>query len=368
MERKVHMHTQQASSVPVEKDVIDLKVLACVLWRQRFVIVVVAVVITILTALFTFLKTPTFEAKVSVIPPTENDIANYNYGRTVENELSPYTVKEVFSVFTRNLMAESLRREFFNSYYLPQLTESERKGSQDDLYAEFSRSLIISLVSKESPDRYIVIVRDESAKKGVDLIAKYLARASELAKEEIKKNIGGEANVLARNMRQQIALLRDVSFKEREDSIIRLREALLVAQAIGMDRPPIIGGGGVLGITGSLDGQLIYMRGTKALKAEIENLESRNSDDPFIKKLRMLQAKYDFYSGLESSILNVEVYRTDGVVELPDSPLKSQRTLYLVVGLIVGLILGVLVALLRNYLSNDGIKLVGEGTFSKSMQ
>lgn len=362
------MHTQQASSVPVETEVIDLKVLAYALWRQRFVIVAVTVAVTILAALYAFLSTPIFEAKVSVIPPTQNDIANYNYGRTIENELSPYTVKEVFSVFTRNLMADSLRREFFNNYYLPQLTESEKKGSQDELYAEFSKSLMVSLVNKESLDRYVVVVRSESARKGVDLVSKYIVRASELAKEEIKKNIGGEASVLARNMRQQIALLRDVSFKDREDSIIRLREALLVAEAIGLDKPPIIGGSSEVGITGSLDGQLIYMRGTKALKAEIENLESRNSDDPFIEKLRMLQAKYDFYSGLESSILNVEVYRTDGVVELPDSPLKSQKSLYVVIGLIVGLILGVLVALIRNYISNDGIRLVNKGSVANGMQ
>ncbi|MDR6605612.1 Wzz/FepE/Etk N-terminal domain-containing protein [Pseudomonas synxantha] len=362
------MHMQETSSLPAEANEIDLKVLAYALWRQRFIIIAITAVVTILAASFTFFSKPIYEAKVFVIPPTQNDIANYNYGRTVENELSPYTIKEVYGVFTRNLMAESLRREFFNNYYLPSLPESERSGSQDKLYAEFSKLLMVSLVNKESSDRYVVVAQDESAAKGVELVGKYIERASELAKKEIKKDIGSEADVLARNIRQQIASLRDVGLKDREDSIIKLREALLVAEAIGLDRPPIISGNSAVEIAGNLDGQLIYMRGTKALKAEIENLESRNSDDPFIKKLRMLQAKYDFYSSLESSILNVEVYRTDGVVELPDSPVKSQKSLYVLIGLIAGLILGVLVALIRNYLSSDGVRLFDSRSVAKNRQ
>ncbi|MGF6089255.1 LPS O-antigen chain length determinant protein WzzB [Pseudomonas sp. 18173] len=358
---------QETSSLPTGTDEIDLKVLVLALWRQRFVIVAIAVVVTILAVLFAFVSKPIYEAKVSIIPPTQNDIANYNYGRTVENELTPYTVKEVYSVFTRNLTAESLKHEFFNSYYLPSLTESERSGSQDKLYAEFSKLLMVSLVSKESSDRYMVAVQDESAEKGVELVNKYIERASELAKKEIKNDIRSEAQVLARNIHQQIASLRDVGLKDREDSIIKLREALMVAEAIGLERPPIISGSSTVEVAGNLDGQLIYMRGTKALKAEIENLESRSSDDPFIKKLRTLQTRYDFYNSLESSILDVKVYRTDGVVELPDSPIKPLKSLYVLIGLMVGLIFGVLVALIKNHLSSDGIRLFGRGTGAKSV-
>jgi len=358
---------QEISHLPAEADEIDLKVMVSVLWRQRLIIISVAVVVTILAALFAFLSKPIYEARVSVIPPTHNDIANYNYGRTVENELPPYTVKEVYSVFTRNLTAESLKREFFNNYYLPNLTESERSGSQDKLYAEFSKVLMVSLVNKESPDRYAVVVQDESATKGVELVNKYIERASELAKKEIKNDIGSEADVLARNIHQQISSLRDVGLKDREDSIIKLHEALLVAEAIGLDRPPIISGDSAVEVAGSLDGQLIYMRGTKALRAEIENLQSRSSDDPFIKKLRTLQTRYDFYNSLESNILDVRVYRTDGVVELPDSPIKPLRSLYVFIGLIVGLVFGVLVALIKNNFSKDGIRLFHRRSDAKNM-
>lgn len=38
-----------------------------------------------------------------------------------------------------------------------------------------------------------------------------------------------------------------------------------------------------------MNGSLMYMRGSKALRGEIEALESRVSDDPFIPALRTLQ-------------------------------------------------------------------------------
>ncbi|MDR7281947.1 chain length determinant protein (polysaccharide antigen chain regulator) [Pseudomonas corrugata] len=349
---------QDKSNLPSHAKEIDLRVLVFVLWRQRFVIIGAAVFVTIISVVFALLSKPTYEAKVSVIPPAQNNIDNFNYGRNSANGLAPFTIKDIYSVFTRNLQAESLRREFFNNYYLPKLSEAERNGSQDRLYFEFSKLLTVSLASKDSLDRYVVAAQDEHATQAVELIGKYIARASELAKNEIKKNIGSEADVLARNLHQQIDSLREVEGKEREDSIIKLREALQVAETIGLEKPPIISGNPAMAIAGNLDGQLIYMRGSKALKAEIGNLESRNSDDPFINELRMLQAKYDFYHNLESSILKVEVFRTDGLVELPDSPIKPQKSLIVSLGLVLGLIFGVAVALVRNFFSKNGIKLL----------
>ncbi|MBP5090027.1 chain-length determining protein, partial [Pseudomonas chlororaphis] len=91
-------------------------------------------------------------------------------------------------------------------------------------------------------------------------------------------------------------------------------------------------------ITGNMAGQLIYMRGTKALKAEIENLESRKSDDPFTDRLRELQAKYDFYKGFEIKARDVSVYRMDGSIARYDTPVKPVKSLILVLGLLFGLV------------------------------
>ena len=343
---------QNNSNVSSNSNEVDLRALMGALWRQRTVIIGAVIVVTIIAAAYAFLSKPIYEAKVFLVPPTQNDIANYNYGRTPDNKLSPFAVKDVYGVFLQNLQAESLRRDFFYKVYLPTLTESERKKSQEKLYSDFSKVLVVSIAGKDNPDRYSVVAKDESPEQAVKLIGEYIGRANTLTKKEIIKNISSEADVLARNLQQQIVSIREIGLKSREDSITKLREALIVAEAIGLEKPPITSENPAIKIAGSLVEQPIYMRGTKALKAEIENLETRKSDDPFINELRVLQTKSSFYTDLESNIKNVEVFRMDGQVELPDSPVQPKKTIILVLGVLLGLISGVVIALFRIFINN----------------
>ena len=344
---------QNYSSTSSMGNEVDLRMLMVALWRQRFVIAGFVIMATVLAALYAFLSSPVYEAKIVVVPPTQNDIANYNYGRTPDNQLTPFTVKDVYSVFLRNLQGETLRREFFNEIYLPSLSEEERKKSQESLYSDFSKALTVTIAAKDNIDRYSVVARDEFPEQAAMFIDKYVARASDLAKKEMVKNISSEADVLARNLQQQIVLFREVGQREREDSITKLREALLVAEAIGLEKPPVVSGDSAVKIAGSLDEQPMYMRGTKALRAEIENLEARKSDDPFINKLRTMQIKSKFYTGLESNIMNVQVFRMDGEVKLPERPVQPKKAIILLVGILIGLIIGVMIALLRIFLSDE---------------
>ena len=280
-------------------DEIDLFELMAALWAQKLLIISVALVATLAAATYAFLSKPVYEARVYLQPPTLNGIADFNYGRTKDSELTPFTTKDVYEVFTRNLQSELLRRTFFNEVYLPSLPSSQRSGSQDILYADFLRALTIGLPSKEQPDRYSVNVEGEDPVQITDWVKGFAASAGVAAKKEMISNANREAEVRARNLAQQIATLKETQSRIRQDSITQLREALVVAEAIGLVNPPIVSGNISAEVSASMDGQLTYMRGSKALKAEIQNLESRKSDDPFTGNLRALQIKQSFYKDLQ---------------------------------------------------------------------
>ena len=140
----------------------------------------------------------------------------------------------------------------------------------------------------------------------------------------------------------------------RQDSITRLREALAVAEAIGLENPPIISGNLSAEVSADMDGQLTYMRGSKALKAEIHNLETRKSNDPFIGQLRELQNKQSFYKDLQVSPDTVSVYRQDGPIEQPDRPIKPKKDLIMLLGLFLGCVLGFMIALVRRSFERRG--------------
>ncbi|PYY71626.1 chain-length determining protein [Pseudomonas jessenii] len=314
--------------------------------RQKFIVIGFVVLGAALAVSYAFLASPVYEAKVFIMPPSQSDISNFNYGRMKESELVPYTVKDVYDIYTRSLQAESLRLDFFSKVYVPSLSPEEQKKSRDVLYSNFSAVLRVVPPLRESSDRYAVVVQATHPEKAKEWATEYVAQAGELAKNEMIKNVSIESEVRARNLEQQISSAREKSTKAREDSIVRLNEALRIADSIGLEKPPAITVSQSV-IAGGEAGQLTYMRGSKALKAEIESLQARESDDPFTDRLRDLQDRFNFFKGLKTEPALVSVYRQDGVVELPDNPVKPNKTLVLVFGVIAGLIAGIAFVLFR---------------------
>ncbi|CAN1599898.1 LPS O-antigen chain length determinant protein WzzB [Pseudomonas mediterranea] len=334
-----HIETQSA-------DEIDLIALARGLWSQRKMIFAVTLLVTTCAAAYAFLSKPVYESKLFIMPPTQNDIAELNYGRGKNTELDPYSIKYVYDVFVRNLQSESLRQKIFNEVYLPSLDESQRQGALDRLYKRFSRELVIRGPGKDTPDRFSVTVQGGDAVRTTEWAKIYVHHASEAAESELVKNVRTEASVSARNLEQEIVSLRETAQRVREDRIQQLREALKIAEAIGLTSSAMHTSGAV-DITVDTGDQLDYQRGSKALAAEVNALESRSSDDAFISELRPLQMQYNFYRKLSVNPDNMAVYRQDGSVEIPERPIKPRKGLILILGSIAGLILGGFVALIR---------------------
>jgi chain length determinant protein (polysaccharide antigen chain regulator) len=334
-----------------DADEIDLFELVAAVWAQKVLIIAFIVVATVVAAAYAFMAKPVYEARLYLEPPTLNEIADFNYGRTRDAELTPFTINDVYGVFTRNLQSESLRRAFFSDVYLPSLTEDQRQGSQDGLYADFLSVLTIGGPTKDMPDRYSVTVAGSNPVQATAWVRAFAARAGAQAKEEMITNVKREGEVRARNLDQQINTLQETESRVRNDAISRLQEALTVAKAIGLENPPIISGSVSAEVSAVMDGQLTYMRGTKALNAEIKNLQERKSDDPFIANLRALQIKRSFYQSLQVSADNVSVYRQDGSIDVPDRPIKPRKGLIIIGGFIAGGVLGALFALGRYFVA-----------------
>lgn len=333
-----------------DDDEIDLIALARGLWAQKWLIIAITLLVTAGAAAYAFLSKPVYEAKLFIMPPTQNGIAELNYGRGKSTELEPYSIKHVYDVFARNLQGESLRQNFFNQVYLPSLDESQRKGALDRLYDRFSRELVVKGPGKDTPDRFSVTVQNGDPVKATEWAKAYVVRASEAAEAELIKNVTAEASVRARNLEQRITSLRETARRVREDRIQQLREALKIAQAIGLTTPTINSSAAV-DITVDTGNKMDYQRGSKALAAEIQTLESRASDDAFISDLRPLQMRYNFYRKLNIDSEQLSLYRQDGSVEVPQSPVKPRKGVILVLGFAIGLILGCFAVLIKIGLS-----------------
>ncbi|MGC3895553.1 LPS O-antigen chain length determinant protein WzzB [Pseudomonas urmiensis] len=328
-------------------DEIDLFELVEGLWRQKVLIILTTAIVTTAAVAYALLATPIYEAKVIVQPPTQNDIAQLNYGRGSDSGLNVISVKDVYGIYLRNLQSESLRREFFRKVFLPSLPEENRKGSQDALYNQFRDVLSFGVVSKDSPDRFFVSSNQPDPGQAAQWVVHYVEMAGDRAKKEVIQDARADALVKADNLEQQITAERESARKQREDQIAQLTEALRVARSIGLEKPPIISNNLSSELSAGMGGSLTYMRGSKALEAEIENLRSRTSDDPFIAKLRQRQEAMAFYRTAQVDPGVIQVYRQDGAIESPDRPVKPKKFIIVVLGGILGFALGTVMALIR---------------------
>lgn len=334
----------------IRDDEIDLIELIRGLWQQKMLIILTTLIVGGAAVAYAALATPVYEAKVFVQPPSQNDIAHLNYGRGGDSELGMLTVKDVYDVYVRNLQSESLRRKFFQDVYLPTVSAESRKGSQDDLYRRLNKLLIVAVAGKEAPNRFVITVNSSDPQRAASWAVLYAEMAGNHAKAEVLKDIKADASVKANNLERQIKTAQQSALKQREDQIVLLKEALAVARSINLEKPPLITGNLSTEVSAGMDGSLTYMRGSKALQAEINTLERRESDDPFIERLREKQSALVFYRALEIDPSVVDTYRQDGAVESPDSPIKPKKLMIIVTGVLAGLALGVFFALWRRLL------------------
>ncbi|MBI6853123.1 LPS O-antigen chain length determinant protein WzzB [Pseudomonas cichorii] len=321
-------------------DEVDFFELMREIWQQKLLVGIVSALLTGLAIIYVFLVTPVYEAKLFIQSPSQNDIAPLNYGRG--SELPVLSASDIYTVFSRTLVSESARREFFNTTFLPQLSEKEREGSRNELYSAFNRLLSVNVVSKDALQRYVITAQSSSPERAVEWVSGYAELVAKRVTQDVIQSAKGEAELKARSLEYRISGAKDVARKQRDDQVVRLKEALAVAETMGLNKPVI---------SSSIDlSALVYMRGTEALQAEIKNLEVRLSDDPFITDLRLQQEGLRFYRDLKIDPSLIKVYRQDGEAQLPDRPIKPQKLMIVLLGAVLGIFLGCGLALIRGFL------------------
>lgn len=334
-------------------DEIDLFELVQSLWKQKLLISLVTAAVTALAAGYAFLSVPVYESKSSILPPRSADIAGYNVGRS-EAGLAEFTATSVYTIFTRNLRSEGLRREFFEQVYLPAETAGQGAKAKDQLWERFNKKLSVSNPDvKNSPERFAVTVQSADSSQAAEWTDLYADWAAKKTKRVIADTVAAEISTRTKSTLGHIAVLRESARKLREDRIARLSEALKVADKVGLQASQVkasrTSSDGEL--EQFVDGNLMYMRGAKAIRAELDVLQNRKNEDPFIAGLRELENQLDFLAKVSISPDGVAVFTLDSAAEVPETPIKPKKALILALGLVLGGMLGVFIALIRGMLA-----------------
>jgi chain length determinant protein (polysaccharide antigen chain regulator) len=233
---------------------------------------------------------------------------------------------------------------------------NERGEAQDKLWEEFNEILTVKAPDiKNKPDLYDVMVEHHSPELAADWANLYVNMAAKKTEQDMQDNVLTEIETKTQVIERQIDALRITAQKRREDRIVRLRDALVVAEAINLDSPSVITSSDG-DLSPFVDGNLMYMRGAKAIRAELAVLEIRENDDPFISELRDLENQLNFLKEIDVNPDDVSVFTLDGSAAVPETPIKPKKSIIIAVGLIVGCMLGVSIALIRSMFKKSNVK------------
>ena len=338
-------------------DEIDLFELAGALWQAKWLIGLIAGVVLVAAIAYAFLAPPTYEAQAKTLPPTASDLAEYSVAYRLlepalralgsdQGAIKERDAAEVYVVFLRHLLSSSLRERFFNEVYLPAEAKEASDAERERLWRQFNDALTVKRADAKSggnQDEATVRMQGNDAQALADRVNTFVQMAADATKQQLLTDLESTVQSYQTGIQDQIDSLRTAAQEERQLQIERLEAALKLARTIGLEEPPSSGN-----LITSYSGTTLYMRGARALQAELELLKARTSDDPYIDQLPNLQYARKLLKKVSLEPQELAVVTLDRPALRPWQPIKPKKRLVVAVGLVLGLMLGMGAALVRH--------------------
>ena len=317
--------------------------------KRRVLIILLASVV--LSSFYAFTLPNLYRAQIYIVPPQDKFVQPLNYFATQIAKDSQLVLKQqyIYFDFMKNAQSRQFQRKFFFENKLYDYFDADPEEAFDVSFNEMLRfSLESKYVSRDirQEDFFNVSFLHSDP----NLAAKWLNDYVQMVERETSRRIVDGVNTSIENYRKKIQSAID-SHKEqakqiRADNITRLKEALLIAEELDIIKPSnanltnqtiIMDNSTVSGPT-QITEMPLYLFGTDALKTQIDILQNRVSDDPFIPNLRSLEAELNTTSLVKVNYSDVRVAEIDQKALATTRKYSPRRSLILIVGLFFGIV------------------------------
>ena len=326
--------------------------------KTRLVSIVSAVLI--IFTIYAFLIPNTYKAEIYLVPPQDKYVQPLNYFATQIAKDSQLILEQkfIYFAFMKNAQSRKYQRKYFyeNELYNYFPGENKEQVFKENFYDNFRFRLESKFVSRDIRQEDFLSISFVHTEP--ELASQWLNGIIKMVERETSKNIvdGVNASINNYSLKIQSAIdsKRKLAKKIKLDKIVQLSEALLIAEKLNMvgtsdinlTRQSIfMDDGGNTGPT-QLTEMPLYLLGSDALKSQINSLEARTSDDPFIPNLRYLEEELNTTSLVKVAYDDVKVAEIDQLSIVPKKKYAPRRSLILVLGLFFGVLLAFLNLLL----------------------
>ncbi len=333
------------------------------IWRilvtQRKWFFLVTIIVFLSAVAYSLLAPRVYQTKAILLPPLSSDVAKLSVWPKYK-----ITGNKLYAKFMRNIGSVGLRKQFFeqNDLFSALTKDNDSHLSHGSVFQhQFQKLITIKKMGKRRSKSNAVSITLEGRQP--KLIAKWLNNFISLADSHtvtlIANTIATKVDLQKKTLQEKIKLLRKSADVKRLDDIAALEEAIPIAEKLNLAEQAD-GFGSLrtrtdnlrLSTTINTIKQPLYLRGSKALRAEAESLKNRKNNDSFIPKLRTLQDQLAFLTNIHIDPAAIHAVRVDQPAYPPDYPIKPKRILIIVLGLFLGLMMGVFAAFVMNIVEN----------------
>ena len=358
-------HVQYAPpySQPFEDDTIDLYELWITLWSKSWLVIGVTAVAALGSVVYALLQPPVYKAEALLLPPKAKNVKSVNLTLNEADSsgkkamqlrrVSGITVSQAFDTFKKNLSSRSLQKKFIEEHSMMELLAPDRTPETRDIEILESFAKMIKIGDKGGFSVSVESTDPEFAAKLVnDYVSFFDLETVRGMVSDAKNNI--EEQIL--DIEYKINSKRGMAKQRREDQVIRYQEAYKIAFSLGIkkrvDATNIIQNT-QMNVDIATASTPLYYLGIEALSAEIEILQNRKSDDPFISGLRDLQEQLALLRSFKIYEKGMHSVSIDQAAYPPKYRIKPNRRLIVSLGTVVGLFLGIFLGFFASFIQNQ---------------
>ena len=362
---------QRMPVVDYKESEIDLYGFFCALFGQWKLILAITSLGTLFVGLIVLALPKQYQVSAQLTQPSLAQIQSLNIRGHKE-----FTPSELFVLFYDKLRSPAhLRNYLKNLNWLEKLYPSEIEEKNDILFADFSEGFNITVEEpkKEQWMEYVLVpslISISMLHSDEPLIAKLLSDYIDYTNQYIISRLAADGRRLksleVEKIEKQIIVLRKNAQLKREFLIAKMKEAIVVAEQLGIKRPTTIESisdesknARTLVNVNTKGGEQFFLMGTTYLRSKIDglkqrknaadqvNLQETNTDDPFIEGLPNLFKRLSELQQRTFDFNSAQVFRLHKTVIEDDEIENPNWKLILLSGFLVSGVVSLFVALIR---------------------
>jgi chain length determinant protein (polysaccharide antigen chain regulator) len=351
----------EQSPVPVrilpydgQDDEVDFRSIWRLIARRKAIILLSLLAALVVASIYVFYSQAYYRAQTRLLAPQRQYIQGLliDYKGLEQLDVDDYSPERVFEEFLKNLKSYGPRREFFDHENLVELyvsDQADHKPDPDRIFAENFDSSMEIQVDKQDQSFVTASLVLSDAEQAAQMLNRFVDFVDKRTIEQLYANIDAIIRAEIDRVRYQIQSRLKLAAQTRRDRMTSLQEALIIAKALDIEGPsgtPLFSGIDKLEIAVNTEPPL-YLRGAKALEAEIAVLQARKSDEPFIDGLRQLQDKLVLLESISIDKSTLSAVTIDSAARIPYEAETPKVIRVFMLAAMGGLILGVFFALIR---------------------